>query len=110
MGWRLIRSHISMAKKRKSTPRRPPAEPSDRPDQVAKPVFASPFKDLKKLIDQRAAVLKPAPPPPSKVAPRAIPTASSAANGASLTVAARPPVDDETLFRQAFEGVRPLGG
>jgi DNA-nicking Smr family endonuclease len=98
-----------MAKKRKSTPRRPQSEPSDKPDQVAKPIFASPFKDLKKLIDQRAAVLKPASAAPSKPLPRATLAVSPASNAASLAVAPRPQVDDETLFRQAFEGVRPLG-
>src|SRR4029077_4291034 len=99
----------SMANKRKSTTRRPPAEPSDKPDQVAKPVFASPFKDLKKLIDQRATLLKPTPIAPPKPLPRATVARSPTTNGTSLAASAPPAVDDETLFRQAFEGVRPLG-
>jgi DNA-nicking Smr family endonuclease len=103
-----------MAKKRKSTSRHPQSAPPDKADQVEKPVFASPFKDLKKLIDQRAAVLKPAPTPPSKLTPRAPSAMPPTSNGTRLTVAAHltvaaPQVDDETLFRQAFEGVRPLG-
>ncbi len=99
-----------MAKKRKSTTRRPQSEPHDKPDQVEKPVFASPFKDLKKLIDQRAAaVLKPAPTPPPKPVPRATASVRPTSTAASLAVAARPQVDDETLFQQAFAGVRPLG-
>jgi len=104
-----------MAKKRKSTTQRVRSKPHDKPDQVEKPVFASPFKDLKKLIDQRAAVLKPAPPQQSKPVPRATASVPPTSNATPLTVAtrlavaARPQVDDETLFRQAFEGVRPLG-
>jgi DNA-nicking Smr family endonuclease len=104
-----------MAKKRKSASRHAQAEPADKPGQVEKPVFASPFKDLKKLVDQRAAVRKPAPTAPSKPAPRTPAAVPSSSNGTSLTMAARlavgahPQVDDETLFRQAFEGVRPLG-
>lgn len=98
-----------MAKKRKSTTRRTPAEPSDKPEQVVKPVFASPFKDLKKLIDERAAVLKPAPTPLPKPLPRATVSRSPTANGTYLAASAHPAIDDETLFRQAFEGVRPLG-
>jgi DNA-nicking Smr family endonuclease len=103
-----------MAKKRKSPSRHAQSESADKPGQVEKPVFASPFKDLKKLIDQRAAVLKPAPTPPSKLTPRAPSAMPPTSNGTGLTVAAHltvaaPQVDDETLFRQAFEGVRPLG-
>jgi len=103
-----------MGKKRKSTSRHPQSAPPDKPDQVEKPVFASPFKDLKKLIDQRAALLKPAPTPPSKLTPRAPSAMPPTSNGTRLTVVAHltvaaPQVDDETLFRQAFEGVRPLG-
>jgi DNA-nicking Smr family endonuclease len=95
-----------MAKKRKSTPRRD-TDREPPPDLVAKPVFTSPFKDLKKLIDERAAAAKPvAPRAPLKPAAKPLPVASR------LQVPLPPPipqVDEETLFRQAFEGVRPLG-
>jgi len=96
-----------MAKKRKSTTRRPPPEPSDKPDQVAKPVFASPFRDLKKLIDQRAAESRPAPTPRKPVQARTSVSSTSAVASVAATAPSR--IDDETLFRQAFEGVRPLG-
>jgi DNA-nicking Smr family endonuclease len=93
-----------MAKKRKSTPRRdedrePPQEP------VTKPIFNSPFKDLKKLIDERAAVAKPVAP----VAPKPAPKTLAQAPKPPAAAPPIPQVDDETLFRQAFEGVRPLG-
>lgn len=90
-----------MAKKRKAIPRHPAPAP---PDKTEKAVFASPFKDLKKLIDQRAAKIRPTPALPRKPVPKATPQAP-----APLTAAPLPQVDDETLFRQAFEGVRPLG-
>jgi DNA-nicking Smr family endonuclease len=92
-----------MAKKRKSTPKREDREP--RPEPAAKPVFTSPFKDLKKLIDERAAMAKPAAPKAAKPAAKPIP----AAPPPPVAAPPMPQVDDETLFRQAFEGVRPLG-
>jgi DNA-nicking Smr family endonuclease len=104
-----------MAKKHKSTSRHARSEPPDKPDHVEKAIFASPFKDLKKLIDQRAAEPRPAPIPPPKRVPRTTASVPPISNGipltdaARLTVAAQPQVDDEALFRQAFEGVRPLG-
>ena len=84
-----------MAKKRKSTLKRR-EKPQARSEPVAKPIFTSPFKDLKKLIDERAAtarpaIAKPVPPPPPIAAPPA------------------PLVDDEALFREAFNGVRRFG-
>jgi DNA-nicking Smr family endonuclease len=76
-----------MAKKRKSDHDDDPA-----PARQPKPVFDSPFKDLKKLIKPR-----PAPPPiPKPVLPNSI--APPAAT------------DDDALFRQALEGVRRLDG
>jgi DNA-nicking Smr family endonuclease len=99
-----------MAKKRKSTPRRddergPAAEP------VAKAVFTSPFKDLKKLIEERAASAKPATPSVAKPAVKAAAKSVAQSVAKPIQAAALPPpqVDDEALFRQAFEGVRPLG-
>src|SRR5579864_7422452 len=85
-----------MAKKRKSTPRDAKPKP-----QEEKPIFVSPFKDLKKMLAERA---------PVKLAPS--PTKKSAV---SLNVKVspkpeEPPADEAELLRQAFEGVRPLGG
>jgi DNA-nicking Smr family endonuclease len=93
-----------MAKKRKSTPQRKAAAPSE---NAEKPIFASPFKDLKKLIEQRAAEVRPAPPPPPK--PKAAPPSPRPSSISQVPAPAPPQVDDETLFREAFEGVRPLG-
>jgi DNA-nicking Smr family endonuclease len=91
-----------MAKKRKAIPRRKAPPPTA---ITEKPIFASPFKDLKKLLDQRAAEIRPVPP---ETLPKAPPAAPRPSPVSSLT-AAPPQVDDETLFRQAFEDVRPLG-
>jgi DNA-nicking Smr family endonuclease len=93
------------------------------------PVFASPFKDLKKLIEQRAAELKSK--PTANSAPPRSASAGTASNGRSArpelstqtsgTSASRrlvtpsaalekaTPVNEDALFREAFEGVRPLG-
>jgi DNA-nicking Smr family endonuclease len=97
-----------MPKKWKRPARRqPPAPPSPEPE---KPVFASPFKDLKKLIEQRAAEARPAPPPPPKPVPKLKSPAPTRLATAGLKIIAPPPkVDEEALFREAFEGVRPLG-
>jgi DNA-nicking Smr family endonuclease len=97
-----------MAKKRKSTPRRD-EEREPQPEPVAKPIFNSPFKDLKKLIDERASSARPA------IAKPAAPVATKGAAkpiAVALKPIAPPPlpqIDDETLFREAFEGVRRLG-
>src|SRR5260370_41713099 len=75
-----------MAKKRKVPPARGDASP-----KPPKPVFASPFKELKKLFAERT-ILKPVEKPAIRPAP--VP----------------PPIeaDDEAVLRQALEGVRPL--
>jgi DNA-nicking Smr family endonuclease len=93
-----------MAKKRKSIPRRDNHR-EQRPDPVAVPVFASPFRDLKKLIDGRAAVAKPATPVAAKPIAKRAPIAPMP----QVAVAPIPHIDDDTLLRQAFEGVRRLG-
>ncbi|MGO9264939.1 MAG: Smr/MutS family protein [Candidatus Binataceae bacterium] len=81
-----------MAKKRKPARQDEPSdEPAARRDP--KPVFDSPFKDLKKLITAR---------PPAAPAPAARPVLAA--------VPAPPPVDDATILRQALEGVRRLDG
>jgi DNA-nicking Smr family endonuclease len=94
-----------MAKKRKSLPRR--EERETRAEPAAEPIFASPFKDLKKLIDERAAAAKPAAPVAVKAALQRLPAALPQRVTSPLIPPA-PQVDDEMLFREAFEGVRPL--
>jgi DNA-nicking Smr family endonuclease len=101
-----------MAKKRKSIARhqRERAGPREPAEPVAKPIFASPFKDLKKLIEERAAsakqaTAKDAAPIASKSVAKTIPSASQRPIAAPPLVR----VDDETLFREAFNGVRRLG-
>jgi DNA-nicking Smr family endonuclease len=98
-----------MAKKRKSTPRRDEnREP--RPEPVAKPIFTSPFKDLKKLIDERAATARPATAKPSTpVAAKSVARPSAVTAPPPIATPPTPQVDDETLFREAFDGVRRLG-
>jgi DNA-nicking Smr family endonuclease len=86
-----------MAKKRKSTPRDAKPKP-----QEEKPIFVSPFKDLKKMLAERAPV-KPAPSPAKK-------TTVSPNSKASSPKREESPGDEAELLRQAFEGVRPLGG
>ncbi|MGH7880600.1 MAG: Smr/MutS family protein [Candidatus Binataceae bacterium] len=78
-----------MGRKRKPDVREAPkpAEP--------KPVFESPFKDLKKLLKGRPARAL----PPPTVKPVAAPT-----------VPATPTLDDAALLAQALAGVRPLDG
>ncbi len=67
-----------------------------------KAVFNSPFKDLKKLVQQRQEAAPPARPIPAK--PAAQSKVATPSSGTSI-----PPADEEMLFKQAFEGVRPLG-
>jgi DNA-nicking Smr family endonuclease len=86
-----------MAKKPTSTRRseeRGPREP--------KPIFGSPFKDLKKLVQESAA---------ARIGQPSTPIIRSDSNGSSSTApkSAEPDVDDATLLRQALAGVRPLG-
>jgi DNA-nicking Smr family endonuclease len=102
-----------MAKKRKSILRHD-EERAPAAETVAKAVFTSPFKDLKKLIEERAASARAAAPitaqsnakpsaakPITKPALATVPTPTAAPK--------TPQVDDETLFREAFEDVRRLG-
>jgi hypothetical protein len=87
-----------MAKKTKSTRRSDEEGPRD-----PKPIFGSPFKDLKKLIQANAVAKTSLPPTPN---------VRSHSNGSSSTTQTfpEPEVDEATLLRQALEGVRPLGG
>jgi len=88
-----------MAKKKKSTP-----GPERRPTKEPKPIFGSPFKDLKKLIEVRAANhldrlsrLKDA----QEDKRRPAGTGPHPEN---------PQLDDAALLRQALDGVRRLNG
>jgi len=65
--------------------------------------FASPFKDLKKMLAQ-AAKSNPKPAPPAKQIPKEAPQLVQDSND-ELDL-----VDDETILRRALEGVRPLNG
>src|SRR6202035_1328379 len=64
-------------------------------------VFSSPFKDLKKMLADRERVLPKSP-------PIAKPKAAPAQIVENPAPAVADPLDDESFFRQAFEGVRPL--
>lgn len=83
-----------MAKKRKSAARSENSKPAS-----PKPVFDSPFKDLKRLLKTRAATKRAAQPAKTKPAESSTPAA-----------VVEPPPDDEALFRQAVEGVQPISG
>lgn len=85
-----------MAKKRKSTPRNAKPKP-----QEEKPIFLSPFKDLKKMLAERVPA-NPAPSPTKK--------STVSLNLKASPKREEPPGDEAELLRQAFEGVRPLGG
>ncbi|HVC45106.1 MAG TPA: Smr/MutS family protein [Candidatus Binataceae bacterium] len=116
-----------MAKRRKSnaTSNASSGERDEREAPAVKPAFASPFKDLKKMLDARAASAPPPSPSPSKPAASAASAparrreaariespqgaAQVAAQAASARVADGPIVDEAALFREAFAGVRRLG-
>src|SRR5216684_295122 len=78
-----------MAKKRKSTPRDAKPKP-----QEEKPIFVSPFKDLKKMLAERAPV-KSAPSPAKK-------TTVSPNSKASSPKREESPGDEAELLRKAF--------
>jgi DNA-nicking Smr family endonuclease len=86
-----------MAKKRKTRPSREAPRP-----KAEKPAFSSPFKDLKKMLNER-----PQPKSPAKPIERAkVPTAAATPVAASEPA---PVLDDAAMFRQAVDGVRRLG-
>lgn len=85
-----------MARKKKPPPRHRRTGGADDNQSKPKPVFTSPFRDLKKLLIERAVQIpKEAPPPPSQARPT--PKESSS------------PVDEDAILREAYTGVRPLG-
>ena len=87
-----------MAKKRKHGGRGD--EPDGQPKAAPAPerVFASPFKDLKKMLADRN--------PPAAIKPKAAPPPAPIAQKPAPPVAE--PLDDESFLRQALAGVRPL--
>jgi DNA-nicking Smr family endonuclease len=91
-----------MAKKRKARPPRETPEP-----KPPKPAFNSPFKDLKKLLDERPRQKAPDSSPSGKA-----PLKTPAAAVMAITAPAAEPaaaLDDAAMFRQAVDGVRLLG-
>src|SRR5437868_7203771 len=97
-----------MAKKRKH----PPPKPAVAKVAEPKPIFTSPFKDLKKMLAERK--LADAPPNTAqngsaKPAPEIeIVKAARAAIAAETPIAST--LDDDAILKQALAGVRPLNG
>jgi DNA-nicking Smr family endonuclease len=90
-----------MAKKRKKGVNQ---VPSAKPVAAA-PVFASPFKDLKKMLAARDVAIA-----PSKADVQAVPKVMPVAEKALPSSAGTVELDDDAILRQALEGVRPLNG
>ncbi len=93
-----------MAKKRKHGGLDDDKAPQSKSASAPERVFASPFKDLKKMIAERERVvaksppaIKPKPAPPPPVVQKSTPPPAVAE-----------PLDDESFLRHALEGVRPL--
>jgi len=90
-----------MAKKRKHG-RRDEERDGERkavPAAAAERVFASPFKDLKKMLAGRN-------PPPAQIKPKEV--AAPAPVAEKIAPPAAEPLDDESVLRHALAGVRPL--
>jgi len=85
-----------MAKRSKSVPRKQEHKAGE-----SKAVFNSPFKDLKKLLQEHKASV----PAISQPRPAAATRGSAPPNAPAVA-----PADEEAMFREAFEGVRPLAG
>ncbi|HTJ10020.1 MAG TPA: Smr/MutS family protein [Candidatus Binataceae bacterium] len=106
-----------MAKRRKTHP--PRETPPPRP-KAEKPAFGSPFKDLKKLLNDRPQPERTGQPSSqafgqalgkaSAKTPAAAAEANAAAAASTLAESeSEPMLDDATMFRQAVDGVRRLG-
>ena len=89
-----------MAKKHKRPHRDDEHDGERKATKVSASVFASPFKDLKKMLAERERS-KPAAPPPK---PKTVTPPPAVEKPAPLDTDA----DDESFLRQALEGVRPL--
>jgi DNA-nicking Smr family endonuclease len=83
-----------MAKKRKARPQPEPARKA-----APKPIFDSPFRELKKLLRER---------------PDVVPSTPAAKLAKALDQTTKPAPqsgqDEEALLREAFDGVRPMEG
>jgi DNA-nicking Smr family endonuclease len=96
-----FKHYLPMAKKRKHERRDEERDGEGKAASDAAPerVFASPFKDLKKMLAARnplPAQIKPKPPPPP------LPAIEKPVQPVAETL------DDESVLRHALEGVRPL--
>src|SRR5438128_175414 len=98
-----------MAKKRKHPPAKPPAAKAAAP----KAIFASPFKDLKKMLAERK-LRQPATEIATSKPPLQAPIRATSAGTATSAIGSNAPLppelDDDAILRQALEGVRPLNG
>ena len=90
-----------MAKKRKHGRLDEKRDGEQKATPAPERVFASPFKDLKKMLAGRNPPTAPSKP---KVAPRPVPVVKE------IVPRAAEPLDDESFLRHALEGVRPLHG
>jgi DNA-nicking Smr family endonuclease len=94
-----------MAKKRKGAHRGDERDGERKAMPAPERVFASPFKDLKKMLaDRERSKPAGAAPKPKAIVPMPPPVAEKP------TQPAEEVIDDESLMRQALEGVRPLHG
>lgn len=92
-----------MAKKRKHGRLAEEREGERKATPAPERVFASPFKDLKKMLAERErTVSKPA----AAIKPKALLPVSPVVEKSAPVVAE--PLDDESVLRRALEGVRPL--
>ncbi len=87
-----------MGKKRNPPPRQPPKSKAE------KPIFSSPFKDLKKMLGERPQPKNPA--ASGGATARAKPAAATPLPGPEPALV----LDDGAMFRAAVDGVRRLGG
>src|SRR5580704_1703994 len=92
---------LPMAKKRKHDRVAEEREGERKATPAPAKVFSSPFKDLKKMLADRERVL-----PKSQPIPKPKPPPAPIIEKAAPAVAE--PIDDDSFFRQALEGVRPL--
>jgi DNA-nicking Smr family endonuclease len=108
-----------MGKRRKTPPRETPPQREAPEPKAETPIFSSPFKDLKKMLGERAPknlAKGPAKSPAKNAAkspfkPGAAERITGPAGAAPQMLAfeSAPALDDEAMFRQAVDGVRRLG-
>jgi DNA-nicking Smr family endonuclease len=75
---------------------------------AAKPIFSSPFKDLKKMLAERVVAAPSVEPKPDKTKPAVLAIKPVPVPDASAAI--EEDLDDAAVLRRALEGVRPLGG